>query len=443
MSDTTRDVNRFTDLLHNQGDDIDVNDDEDIDFDKYFTNFDNNQEEADSTDIPWITTTTTGVKRPAITPTATTAITTVEKKFKGIGEGEVKLPEYLSSSNTIFEEYIKSKVTNADNIMEDLREMAFYEHQIQIIALDARLWNAYLQSGLAELKVPEAEDNRSILQQIQCPRPTLPCIWPKKLKATIEADTSVPAADKALMSAKICYDYVNKRLAQYEEKTQSLQTKIQEKREQLQDNINDELEQHIAKLVEDYGVALYRIINEGYIAAVEFNYSERIVEDEFAHEQEFKEFSNEFQALIKSRIAAEAAKMDMELLKARVIHQQISPIFTTFQLPPPSNLDSIQDSTIRQRLTNRYEQLLQRTKSEMMLIHIQTAEMKMHELFKEFHNIQKEFFVKLRASHASKPMKDRINSFIDRRYKLIQRRLQTLLDLKVRFFVKAPTVKRQ
>lgn len=70
-------------------------------------------------------------------------------------------------------------------------------------------------------------------------------------------------------------------LAYFDEQTRSYQTQIQEKRKRLNENITLEIEQAIASLVQNEGVALYRIVIEGYIAAVEFSYKDREVELKF------------------------------------------------------------------------------------------------------------------------------------------------------------------
>lgn len=330
-----------------------------MDFDDFFTNFNKNEEEPQSKDIPWIHRDTeeeeeakeeaeaqggaegkesereheqqeqlsqklsqlgtsnveppmvaaagaaaaigTSYKRPALTPTTPTTPTalgpsaTIKKKFK---PGELgnpvastltsveEMPEYLWRTKNIFEPIVMpllppDATINRANLIEELREMAFLEHQLQIVHLDIELWTVYRRSGTAEL---QAEDNRSALQQLQCPLPPAPRIWPKRLKAAITADSSVNAQDKKTLNHTTCLNYVNKTLAQYDEQARSYQTRIEEKRKYLKGNITIEIEQSIADLVRDEGVALYRIVIEGFIAAVEFSYKDRVIELEFEHE---------------------------------------------------------------------------------------------------------------------------------------------------------------
>lgn len=144
--------------------------------------------------------------------------------------------------------------------------------------------------------------------------------------------------------------------------------------------------------------------------------------------------------MVKSRTAFQTANLEVQLLKQRVAHQQLSPLFQSFQLPAPPALETIQDQSIRQRLISHHKQIIQRTQSEMMLIHIGIAEVKKSEAGKQFNEDHKQFYFKLRTTCNNVTLRRSLSDIMNERLNLIDQRLQTLLDLKVRFFVKAPTV---
>ena len=454
---TKEQIDQFNDILHAQGDDEDVNDDEDIDFDYFFTDFDKNEEEPESNNIPWLqsalaaaNTATTSKKRTPLTPTTPTAATAL-KKFK-----EQDLPKYLSRNIKFFEESIMPLVVEIvtvsqdttmtmDILLEEFRQLAYLEHQLQITYLDIELWTVYLQSGTGKLNVgfgtgENEVDERSLLQQLQYPQPISPCIWLDKLKPIIMDDPDVSAADKANLNNSICLTYVNRMLTQFRTEYLAYETQIKEKQQVLQANLNKEIEQMIHTLVMDYGTALYAIVNEGYIAAVRFTFKEQMIDSEFEREDKMRLCIQAFRTVVKSKTAAERANIEVKMLKERVVHQQIAPILGSFQISTPADMQTIQDDTTRQCLTYQYEQLLQRTKSELIVIHIRIAEAKANELLKQFDNDQKEFFQKLRASYSESSMKKTLANLMNSRLNVIEQRLQTLLNLKVRFFVKAPTV---
>lgn len=446
-------IDRFDDVLHAHGDDIDEINDLDIDFDAFFGDFDKNEEEPEpTTDLPWmnptVTTESVSQKRPVLTPVTPTTAAPI-KKIKSY-ESQESMPKYLSDENKFFEENIlplipQHTMISRNLLIEELRQLAFLEHQLQIVNFDIALWTVYLQSGTGKLNVGigngEGEvDERSILQQLQYPLPTPPCVWPEKLKTIIIDDPDVLPNDKVNLRHATYLNYVNQMLTQYQNECSSYQSQIEQKRQLLQTDLTEQIEQKIINLVDNYGTALYAIINEGSIAAVRFTFKERILELEFEREDLMKFCIQSFRTLTQSKTTSERANMEVKILETRFANQQILPIIGSFQISIPQDLQTIQDESIRQRLTNRYDQLLQRTKSELALIHIRTAQIKANELTKEFDNQYRQFFQKLRESYSEQSLKNTLTNIMDRRCNLVEQRLQTLTDLKIRFFVKAPTV---
>jgi len=147
-----------------------------------------------------------------------------------------------------------------------------------------------------------------------------------------------------------------------------------------------------------------------------------------------------FQKIIQSKLDKEISKMEMDLLKQRVAHQQVSNIFDSLNIPAPSTLATIDDQTIHQHLIYRYEQLVQRTKSELLILHIRAAEVKMEACAKNFDVDYKEFYQKQRTDFSEGKFTPAMLNIMEQRFKNIDERLKTLYDLKIRFFIKAPTV---
>lgn len=260
-------------------------------------------------------------KRSVLTPTTptTTLPTTATKKFKPTELNQIissttkqeQMPEYLSHTKKIIETIItpllpQYTTIDATVLIEELREMAFLEHQLQRINLDISLWKIYLQSGTGQLKDTEeheggeeendddGQDHRSLLAQLQYPQPVRPCVWPKKLKTIIMNDSSFYSEQNTILNHATYLNYVNKTLTEFQQQSLAYQTQIQEKRHYLNTNLTPEIEQTIANLVEDYGTALYRIVIKGYIAAVQFSYKDRLVELEFEREDSSREYVNNF-----------------------------------------------------------------------------------------------------------------------------------------------------
>ena len=83
--------------------------------------------------------------------------------------------------------------------------------------------------------------------------------------------------------------------------------------------------------------------------------------------------------------------MKVAILKQRIAHNPLLPIFDSFHIPLPTSLNTIEDRYTRQRVRDRYEQIIERTKSDMILVYIRVAEIKSEEYIKKFEANIKEF----------------------------------------------------
>ena len=128
------------------------------------------------------------------------------------------------------------------------------------------------------------------------------------------------------------------------------------------------------------------------------------------------------------------------MLKQRVFHKQLPDVLNALKLPMPPLMGTIVNENSRSSLRNQYERIIQQTKSDLMMVHIAAAEAKMREYQAEF---DRTMYRMEQGQH--EPLSDRRLSsmMIDimyRRFKLIDERTKHLYNLKVNFFVKAPTV---
>ena len=133
--------------------------------------------------------------------------------------------------------------------------------------------------------------------------------------------------------------------------------------------------------------------------------------------------------------------MDAALLKQRLAHQYFADLLQTLRMPLPQALETIVAPERQQRLNARYDQLRQRTQTELMQLHIRTAEMKAEECQEQYDAVNKLFERDQRDHHAYAQLTTAMHFILKQRFKLIEERLTALYDLKVRFFARAPTVK--
>ena len=134
------------------------------------------------------------------------------------------------------------------------------------------------------------------------------------------------------------------------------------------------------------------------------------------------------------------AYYDVALLKQRVLHNQLPQPFQTIQLPVPPGLKTIRNENHRQRLTDRYDKLLQRTKSETIMVHLEIAEIKLQEIQETFDAQMN----RIKHGQGSLPVHVRFTpkmiDVVKRRFQLYEKRLSHSYESKLHFFVSAPTV---
>ena len=239
-------------------------------------------------------------KRSALTPSTPATPRAVIKKIKVAPKDSASvvqatsMPSYLSHTQKKFDEiitpHLPADATSATTtiLVEELRQMAFLEHQLQLVNIDLTLWTVYLHSGTAKLKQAIDED-RSVQETLFQPLTTLPlneypCIWPKRLRSTMISDAELQLQKNSNIDQNTYLNYVNKTLAQFNEQIRSYGKQKEQRRKRLQSNLTPEIEQVIDNFVEEHGIALYRIVHEGLVAAVKYNYLDRMGELEFQRE---------------------------------------------------------------------------------------------------------------------------------------------------------------
>jgi hypothetical protein len=410
--------------------------------------------------------TTTDKKRPILTPsTPISAVTT--KKLKtdivelapsatgtsgtgissGSGRGADYMPKYLSNSSQTFEDIVNpifQKTANPFNI-EDLRQIALLEHKLKLIDLNTLLWTTYLRSGTGKLNEDEQPHLQAAATAIAAAGITTtsvrysPAIWPQELKTTMLADRTAKFKSNEIDHEKYL-NYVMKMLRTLREQNTVYQMQLKERKQRLNTSFTLELEEAIKSFIEEYGIRSHRILIEGKIAIIKYDYNDKLFEADFYHETPYQEQITTFKNLYELKLDKEKSSMEVKLLKQRVAHNQLSGLFDSMQIPLPSTLNTIEDQRSRQSLICRYEQLVQRAKSDMTTIHVRTAELKSEETTKKFESTFKEYNNNQRMHDITTKLTKTMAYIMEQRFKNIEERLETLYKLKLRFFVKAPTV---
>ena len=148
-----------------------------------------------------------------------------------------------------------------------------------------------------------------------------------------------------------------------------------------------------------------------------------------------------FKNLVRSKYAKEKSKCEVAMLKQRLAHNHLPEGFGVLEIPLPISLDTINNENTRQRLKDRSEKILQRAKSEMMIVYIVAEETKMNEDSMSFNTDFAQMLEDQRSGPSDNKLTETMLNIMTKRFHNIDERFTYLQQLKLRFFAPAPTIK--
>lgn len=428
------DINRFDDIFHSLGDDMDQMDDELLDFNTLPLDF---FDQDPQPDIPFVQdktkrTTTESMKR-SLSLQLTTTTTTTTKKIRNETVTKI-IPNYLAPRNQIFEQQMSPLMESSDDFitLEDLSEYACLLHYAGVCQMDITLWNAYLQSGvgdLKELEIPPSNLTTSRTNPLH--------FWPEKVKEVFKEENQPSAMIDNDKNFDQYVQFVYGKLQTFREQLKEYQDQIEEKKQRFNSSIHETIENY----VEQNGLRLLRIPNDVLVSTVKYDFINRLITDAFQQEKPNEKQYQIYQELYQAKWKQLNSKFNVLILKQRLIHQHLPKQFQSIQVPIPTDLETIIHENTRQRLKDRCDKILQQVKSEMMLVYIETAEIEMKQTERHFDSLMQQ----MRDRQQNGPIREKLTSkmldLMEHRFLLFNRQLTQVYESKIRFFVKAPTVK--
>ena len=137
----------------------------------------------------------------------------------------------------------------------------------------------------------------------------------------------------------------------------------------------------------------------------------------------------------------ERVKCEVAMLKQRLAYNHLPALFNSLHVPAPISLDTINNENMRQRLQDRYEKILQRTKYDMMLVYVMTEETKLTEMKVKFDADLSQMKEYQRTGASFKKLTESMIRIMGEGFKNIDERFHSLYQLKLRFFEHAPMIK--
>lgn len=326
------------------------------------------------------------------------------------------IPSYLQQNYRLFDEtmasLLKPQATTSLTI-ENLREIAVLIHHIRLTKLLISEWQVYLLSGTGEIKVSLTKTSNV-------------SIWPEEIKKTmLQENISEIDNDSCLAYTKNYLKQLQDSLKRFEIEKNQYQNHLIGYTSQM----NQKIEQYIFEyFIQQADLCLqYKLIN------IEYQHRNRLLEFEFEELQPSADQLQFYRKFYEVHCEYERNKIYIDLFKQYVFYKKFPPSLNQhYRLTIPNELHSIQDLSIRSTLSNRYEQIIQRTKSDLMIIHLSMAETKLRQSQEILHQYQQQLQEQVLTFDMMTLLKRRCQDY--------EEQLQRLYQLKMNFFVIAPTV---
>jgi len=191
------------------------------------------------------------------------------------------MPAYLLSRNKLFDSMIQ-KVIDITSPMDidDLRQMAFFKHQIANFNQLHNLWSAYLRAGIGLLnEEQEQEQEQDLSKQIDRR------YWSTDVKSIIDAKPNLYPLNITIEDKHIaCQNIVYQHLHEYHDKIELYEQQFNHKKVYLT-HWSSTIEEAIQTFVHQYGIAPLQMKYNNKIAILTYEYKDQLFERQYQQQQ--------------------------------------------------------------------------------------------------------------------------------------------------------------
>lgn len=387
-------------------------------------------------------------KRPSLTPSPSTSAISIKrsKLTENFDEQpDEELPRFLSRTKDIFQETIRpllslNRETRSINI-EQLRKIALLKFYMAINNLDISLWNAYLQSGTGKYEEQQQQKQQQATSEATTTHPKFRR-WPSDLKDKMIQHGFLPTdTNRQNITDDAYMNYINQQIRQLRNKNADYNNELKLEKESLTNVLTSEIEASIDQFVEQYGTSFHRVPTNGQISAIEYAYRDRLLELAFIEENPYEYPLEMFRKLSERKYTKEHTKMNVAVLKQRLVYNHLPSSFESLHIPEPISIDTIHNFTVRQRLNEQYHKVAQRTKSDMLRVYIAAEQAKADEYAHSFNELYEEMKENQRTGPLGKRLTSTMLHLLQQRLANINKHIMYVYNLKIDFFAKAPTGK--
>ena len=128
----------------------------------------------------------------------------------------------------------------------------------------------------------------------------------------------------------------------------------------------------------------------------------------------------------------------MYLYRFDFLYKRFPKSFDILETSPPSLITTLSDSVIRRRLSDQYQHLIARAKSELLFIYTRASESKRDDTQKKFEQEMTQMWKNQRQQPAHERLTPAMLKIIEQRQKNIIECFKRIYQLKGDFYVQAP-----
>ncbi|CAF3676623.1 unnamed protein product [Rotaria sordida] len=342
------------------------------------------------------------------------------------------IPSYLLASNKLFDEMIQNTMDMTCSIdIEDLRQMAYFLHQRDFYERLYHLWSIYLQAGLGQLNNNVVFDENSNDHHQQ--------FWSKHVTTLIRtSNVDVPfdqMTDKNKQTT--CELIVSEHLQEYQEKIDYYQKQLKENENYLND-LTLTMRKAIEMFVEQYGIIPNRMKCDYAIAILYNDYQDYQLKYKYQQEKPTDYQKQIAKFLYDTHWKLETIKQNLIIHRLRILYRKPPTSYDRLQIAFPSCFVSITNRQLRQQFIDRYKNLIERTKTDLIAVRFMAMEANIDQ-YQTSLNQQMNAMLDNHNRHVeNKEMTKDLLHIIDQRSILIKKKLQIKSLFHIYYYLRSP-----
>ncbi|CAF1265411.1 unnamed protein product [Adineta steineri] len=344
------------------------------------------------------------------------------------------IPNYLSASNSIlgatFLPELRSYFQPID--FQDLQHLCMLTYHISIIHLHQQLWQRFLQSCKDQLKLQEQVSLLSDNSQINL------SFYPETVTSIMISKGIIDINQQDTIEPNIYIQFIKNYLQELKEKVKQYQIQFDTLKNSLP-NDTDTFVNKIDGFVQNEGLIPMKLHFQARIALDKYISIDRSYQLEY-----FQQKPTDLQLQIVKKICSltfdkEKTEQELILLTFGLLLKKLPKSLEILEVSLPTSITTISDSTIRERLSNEYQRIIQRAKANLTDVLRSAMEAKKNDCEKKLERETAEIWKYQRQLPTHERLSPVMLKLIEQRQKNIIECLKYIYHLKNNFLVQAPS----